>query len=284
MGNIIPFCAFPRSGATLLATLLNNNPHIIVTPEMNDILDPVKPYRWSDFIDFFNYKFESNLGKYDDISIINDYLRDSNKYVFYRIWLLGNLEPSLNRINSYFPSSKKLFLLRNFFSILCSSKGARPHTRKNALDTLESFKDFVGYVDSSKDGFTMHYEDFTLEPAYSLGRLFRYIGFASNEKDIKNMVGFNFKGMDTKMQRIISGDHKIRKTTKIQKFTDYKRFEVGARLYMHTKKELKGFKCIKYISLERGTFFNYLQYKINESLKKLKLMRKSLKDILSQII
>ena len=51
MDNIIPFYAYPRSGATLLSTLLNNHPDFIVSPEMYSIKTPTSGEKdWTKFL------------------------------------------------------------------------------------------------------------------------------------------------------------------------------------------------------------------------------------------
>lgn len=63
MCNIIPFYAYPRSGATLFSTILNMHSDIIVTPEMYDVLSPNQPHNWREFIAYFNKNLTAPLKK-----------------------------------------------------------------------------------------------------------------------------------------------------------------------------------------------------------------------------
>ena len=269
MCNIIPFYSFPRSGATLLSTILNNHPDVVVTPEMSDVLEPAKPYEWEVFIQYVNCKFNAALPERADLATINDLLTWNKKYVFYRVWLLGNFKGNLDLVSQYAPVGKRIFLLRNFLSVLCSLKRTREHTKENVLYSLAVFEDFVRWVDSCEEGMVLHYEDLVEHPHDVLDRLFNYVEIEAN--NVEDLVHFNFETMDSIVSRNISGDHKIRKTTQIKTLSTYYKFEIEPELYDHIQQRLSGYRCVEYNSLPDASSFEFLLYTISST----KLVRKS---------
>ena len=256
MDNIIPFYAYPRSGATLFSTLLNNHPDFIVTPEMFDNQLPTTGKEdWQRFIYFLNDKFSVNFESQATLEDINTYLEKETKYLFYRVWLWGRFKKEPDFAQKAFSSKTQMFLIRNYFHSLGSEKKYTSRDWDKYIKySILHYKDVLDLIGEKKD-IVVHYEDMVNKPKEEYNKLLHFF----NKKEISSD---DILDPRTNKKQYVSGDYKIKYTNKINKGSNYYKYQFSRKLRRNVKLELANYTVQKYLDLSNPnllkTVFGYV--------------------------
>ena len=262
---MIALYAFPRSGGTLLSTILTNHPDVIVTSEFQHGKKPVgDQFGWQKNIQYINLKFGLDLSADDSFTELDNILKEHGKQLVYRVWVPGYVGDFAD-VNRLVNPQKNIVLLRNFFHLALSAYDARESGRyhstgqlllnlfrripdKNLFYWSEMYKPYIEHVLSIKDKIIVHYEDLVKNPNDEIGKVFDYLQL--NNSCLEDCLDLEFKPREElKKQQvmILSGDPKIKRTSSIKKPTIYPRWRIKKSSYQTILDYLRQYPELKYL-------------------------------------
>ena len=267
--KLIALYAFPRSGGTLLSTILTNHPDVVVTSELQHGKKPIPggQFSWEKNIKSINLKFGLDLSADDSFTELDNILKEHGKQLVYRVWVPGYVG-DFAEVSRLVNPEKDIILLRNFFHLALSAYDARESGRyhstgqlllnlfrkipnKNLFYWFEMYKPYIEHALSIKDKLIIHYEDLVRHPSDEIGKVFDYLQLDSSY--LENCLNWDFKSRNqlTKQQlAIISGDPKIKRTSSVKKSTRYPRWRIKKSSYQTILDYLRQYPELKYLGWE----------------------------------
>lgn len=247
--NIIPYYAYPRSGATLLSTILNNHPDFIVTPEMFDTYTTKGlQNKWPQFIDYFNKTFSVNFYKDAKITQLDNYLSLNHKFLFFRVHLSGVFKENPSFAKDKLPTFKQLFLIRNFYHSIGSQGIFKKNdsTKSTLDDKINMFEQMLQMINQDND-IIVYYEELLKNPKNVYFNLLKSLNKSNTYDD-------SYLNVKTFAQQFTSGDFKIAYTKNIHTGTKYYKYQFSKDVIKTIRNRLNNYSVLKYLKLQNPDF------------------------------
>jgi|TARA_A100001391_G_scaffold57765_1_gene35459 hypothetical protein len=230
-------CGLPRSGNTLLATILNQNKNIAVTP--NSILTEI--YKHLYFLKTNNMTYLN----FPDEKSFNNLLKETHK-VYYKDWqqdiiidrgmwgVPNNLKFVKNYVN---PKPKIIILVRDVLEVLASfidwsNKNKNSYINNNGktvdekcdylmsnnnqiVSQLIGIKHIVDH-ENKNNYLLIHYNDLINKTLKTIDRIYEFLDIKKYNHKFKNLLQYSVNGMQYKDYILGDNLHNI-KTNKIFK-------------------------------------------------------------------
>ena len=270
---IITLYAFPRSGGTLLSTILMNHPDVFVTSEFHEgkkmLPSTNLQYSWDSNIQHLNTKFELELNPGDSFAQIDHILQKQLKNLVYRVWVPGYVD-EFGTVDQIIGPQKNIILLRNFFHAALSAYDDRKNItgirramyitifhlkslllRKKTPDKdlfywFEMYKKYLEHIVSIRNKLIVHYEDLVKDPRREVGRIFDYLQLDTSHISHCLIINVNSNLLQA---AVISGDQRAKKSTSVRQSTKYPRWRVSDSSYKAIIAYLKQYPVLKYLGL-----------------------------------
>lgn len=270
---MIVLYGFPRSGGTLLSTILTNHPDVVVTPELHHGRESTTgaKYNWEMIISFVNLRFGLQVDPSGSFDSIYKTLEKNGKLLIYRAWIPGYVD-DLKELYSHMTVQKNIVIVRNFFHVALSAYDSMGWGHRASLkfflhklliklirkkipeDELfywfDMYKAYIEHIFSIQDKFVVHYEDLVADPRAEVRKVLDYLRLSDEFLD--DCLRFDFSSSDeiTQMRNsIMKGDSKIRKTSGVKRPTKYPRWRIKESSYEFILDYLKQYPELKHLDL-----------------------------------
>lgn len=226
----------PRSGTTMLASMLGNESNCVATPESDFFIDFIYKYlpnessivKKRDAVNFFNnnYRFKqwcidanninnlpdkvtySNFSKVieDTIRLFSKNYSETTKKEFTRIDHTPSSIKQFDILNDLFPDSKFIFIIRDPRAVYASVKDL-DWGANTSLRLSEIWIDYAAFYFSLQKMYPnriylIRYEDVINDTTFQLKQLCDFIGIAYNDSLLQGK-GFNIPGYTASQHALV---------------------------------------------------------------------------------